>query len=315
VIEMMLLIGMLLIGGAIFSVHRALAGAPDARISKERLASLTVTEQRPLLTRITDGAVAHVEAVMSRRGWRPFTAMELELAGVRTPVASLVVMVTSVSVVFLAVGLLVFQSFLIGLVAAVLVPVGSKTVLNMRAGRRRKKFANQLPQALQMIAASLRAGHSISRAMEAVAQEAEAPMNEEFARVSNEARLGRDLVEALEQVSVRMGSQDFFWVAGAISAQRETGGNLNEILDRVSETIRERNHVRQQVRSLSAEGRLSAYILMALPVGIGIYYGLVSQEIMGVFIHSAIGKLLLAGSFVMYVLGGLWMRSVVRIEF
>ncbi|MFI5427321.1 type II secretion system F family protein [Aeromicrobium sp. UC242_57] len=198
---------------------------------------------------------------------------------------------------------------------AVLVPLVWKALLSMRASGRRKKFADQLSQALQMIAAALRAGHSITRAIEAVAQEAEAPMSEEFARVANEVRLGRDLVEALEQVAVRMESEDFSWVAGAISAQRETGGNLNEILEQVAETIRERGHIRQQVRSLSAEGRISAYILMALPVIIGIYYALVSQEVMGAFVDSGIGKLLLAGSLLLYVLGGFWMRSVVRIEF
>lgn len=314
-ISMLLLLGLSLVSASAALVYFAVVGVPEARVSKERRAAYSVLPHRSVLTRTADGLVAAVEALLARRGWRPFSASELELAGVRTSVASLVVMILSFSVVAFAAGFLLFGGLLVGLLLAVMVPVVWKIVLSARAGQRRKKFADQLSGALQMIAAALRAGHSITRAIEAVAQEAEAPVSEEFARVANEVRLGRDLVQALEQVAVRMGSEDFGWVAGAISAQRETGGNLNEILEQVAETIRERGHVRQQVRSLSAEGRISAYILMALPVVIGIYYGLVSQEIMGAFVDSGIGKLMLAGSLVLYVLGGFWMRSVVRIEF
>lgn len=309
------MLGLLLIAAAVGLIYVMVAGVPEGRVPKERLAAYSVAPSKSLLTRVADGAVSQVEKLLSRQGWRPFSASELELAGVRTSVASLVVMILSFSVVAFAGGLVLLGGFVGGLLLALLVPVIWKAVLSMRADRRRKKFADQLPQALQMIAAALRAGHSITRAIEAVAQEAEPPVSEEFARVANEARLGRDLVEALEQVAVRMDSEDFSWVAGAIGSQRETGGNLNEILEQVAETIRERGHIRQQVRSLSAEGRISAYILMALPVVIGVYYGLVSQEVMGAFIDSGIGKLLLAGSFVLYVLGGFWMRSVVRIDF
>lgn len=311
----LLLLGLVLIIVAVFLIYFVVAGIPEPRVSKERVAAFSVAPSRSLLTRIADGLVAQVDNVLSRRGWRPFSASELELAGVRTSVASLVVMILSFSVAAFAAGFVLFRGALAGVLCALLVPVVWKVVLSVRASRRRRKFTNQLSQALQMIAAALRAGHSITRAVEAVAQEAETPMSEEFARVANEVRLGRDLVDALEHVAARMESEDFGWVAGAIASQRETGGNLNEILEQVAETIREREHVRQQVHSLSAEGRISAYILMALPIVIGVYYGLVSQEIMGAFIGSGIGKLLLVGSLVLYVLGGFWMRSVVRIEF
>ena len=166
-----------------------------------------------------------------------------------------------------------------------------------------------------MMAASLRAGHSFPRALDAVSKEADDPMGPELARVVNETRVGRDILVSLDEVALRMQSEDFRWVGAAIGAQRETGGNLNEILDQVASTIRDRQHVRQQVLALSAEGRLSAVILMLLPVCIGGYYALVAAEEMNVFIDSGIGKMLLAGSLVAYTLGGLWMRSIVRIEF
>lgn len=311
---MMLLLGVLLVAMSLGGLYVAVNGVPVGRVDSARISRLVVQERRSVLTRVTDAVINGVEAVMRRQGWRPFGARELELANVAMPAANLVVMLLCISVVAFAVGLVLAQA-LLGLLLAVLVPVLAKVWLSRRGARQRNAFAKQLPQGLQMMAASLRAGHSLPRVLDSISKELDAPMGEELARVVNENRLGRDLVESLEAVSERMQSTDFKWVAGAISAQRETGGNLNEILDQVAETIRERQHVRMQVLSLSAEGRLSAVILMGLPVCIGIYYTLISADTMSLFIATGIGKLLLVGSAVMYVLGGVWMRSIVNIEF
>ena len=108
------------------------------------------------------------------------------------------------------------------------------------------------------MAGSLRAGHSLLRAVDSVASEADAPTSEEFARIVNETRVGRDLNDALDEVAERMGSDDFTWVAQAIAIHREVGGNLAEVLDAVGHTIRERNAIRRQVKALAAEGKLSA---------------------------------------------------------
>ncbi|AWB91382.1 type II secretion system F family protein [Aeromicrobium chenweiae] len=310
----MLLLGVLLIMGAIVAGFVAFGGAPVGRVPADRVAALSLKPRETALSRVTDSLVVGVESVLRRRGWRPFSARELELAGVSTPVPRLVVLILSVTVAMFALGL-VLANALVGILLGALVPFAAKAWLSIRGTRLCNRFAAQLPQTLQMMAASLRAGHSLPRVLDAVSRETDAPTSTELARVVNENRLGRDLVESLETVAERMRSQDFVWVAGAIAAQRETGGNLNEILDQVAETIRERHHIRMQVKSLSAEGRLSAVILMALPVLIGLYYTVVSAETMTVFVGTAIGKLLLLGSAVMYVLGGLWMRSVVKIDF
>lgn len=311
---MMLFLGVVLVAGACVAGYLALTGVPAGRVPTERISRLTVKPRSSGLTRVADAVVGAVESVMSRRGWRPFTARELELANVSMSVASLVVVISCIAFVALTIGI-VAGSVVVGILLAVLVPVGAKLWLGRRGARLRTKFAAQLPQTLQMMAASLRAGHSLPRVVDSVSHEVDAPMSSELSRVVNENRLGRDLVESLENVAERMQSQDFGWVAGAIAAQRETGGNLNEILDQVAETIRERHHVRMQVMSLSAEGRLSAIILMGLPVVVGLYYTLVASETMSLFVGTTTGKLLLIGSAVLYVIGGLWMRSVVNIEF
>jgi len=166
-----------------------------------------------------------------------------------------------------------------------------------------------------LMASSLRAGHSLLRAVDSVAQEASAPTSEEFTRIVVETRVGRDLDDALAEVSARMGSDDFTWVAQAIAIHREVGGNLAEVLDAVGQTIRERNAIRRQVKALSAEGKLSAIVLMALPFGIGGFIGLTNPSYLAGFTESAVGYGMLAVALLLLVVGGLWLKKMVSIRF
>ncbi|WP_375003855.1 type II secretion system F family protein [Aeromicrobium sp. CTD01-1L150] len=311
----MLLLGAILILGAAGLLYVAIAGVPAGRVSRQRVDQYAGITSRPALGRAVDSAMHSVDRLLSRGRWRPFGADELELAGVKRSAAFVVVVVNAAALATFLLMLLLGQHWLFGLFLAALAPVVAKVVVQVLLARRRKRFAGQLAALLGMMAASLRAGHSLPKAMDAASRDADTPMSEELSRVVNEYRIGRDLVEAMGHVAVRMRSMDFGWIAQAIETQRETGGNLNEILDQVAETIRERQHIRMQVMALSAEGRLSAYILMFLPVGIGVYYSFVAADRMSVFIDSGIGKVILLGSAVLYVLGGFWMRSIVRIEF
>ena len=143
------------------------------------------------------------------------------------------------------------------------------------------------------MAGSLRAGHSLLRAVDSVSQEAEAPTSEEFSRIVNETRVGRDLNDALDEVAERMGSDDFTWVAQAIAIHREVGGNLAEVLDAVGHTIRERNEIRRQVKALSAEGKLSAIVLMALPFGVTGFISLTNPGYIAKFTQSLTGYAML----------------------
>lgn len=291
------------------------AASGGSALPKERLLGMAPPSNHGALSGLAERLVGGVDRVMRGRRWVPLTAAELELADVAMGPAALVVVIVCAAVTAFAVGYVLLGGVLFGLLLAGVVPIVTKLGLRRRTKKRRKVFTNQLHEALQMMASALRAGHSLPRGLDLVSQDSEPPIADELARVVNENRLGRDLVEALENVATRMDSEDFLWVSQAIAAQRETGGNLNEVLDQVAETIRERNHIRQQVFALSAEGRISAYVLMSLPVGVGIFYVLVNPEIMSPFIASGIGKALLALSAVMYVLGGLWMRKIVNIEF
>ena len=191
----------------------------------------------------------------------------LERAGVKMRFQDFVLLVIAGSLVAGAAGF-VLSGPLLGVVVAIAVPVLARVVLNVRAGRRRSAFADQLDDSLQLIASSLRAGHSLLQAIASVAREAEEPTRDEFARILNETRVGRELRIALDETAARMASDDFVWVTQAIAINREVGGNLAEVLDGVGHTIRERNQIRGQVKALSAEGKMSAYVLMALPIGV-----------------------------------------------
>lgn len=312
---MLVLVACLLVLGALSAMWIAMAGTPVRRVDRARVSAYAVVEQPTVLNRVATAVETRVDTALHQSRYRLFSAEELTLAGIAMPLSNVVILIGCGAVVAFATGTVLLGSLVVGALFALCVPVVAKMVIQMLTGRIRRRFAAQLPGTLQMMAASLRAGHSFPRALDAVAKESDAPMGPELIRVTNEARVGRDLVSALDDVATRMQCEDFRWVAAAISAQKETGGNLNEILDQVAATITDRQHVRQQVIALSAEGRLSAVILMLLPVLIGIYYSIVASEQMSLFVASGIGKLLLLGSALGYVLGGLWMRSIVRIEF
>ncbi|MDK3255848.1 type II secretion system F family protein [Blastococcus capsensis] len=255
-----------------------------------------------------------VEKVLHKRGRLAAGAAALERAGMSTTLPNFVLAVGLTTVVGTVVGALLGGP-LVAVLFLVLVPFGARLVLGFRAGRRQAAFADQLDDSLQLMASSLRAGHSLLRAVDSVSHEAEAPTSEEFARIVNETRVGRDLNDALDEVAARMGSEDFSWVAQAIAIHREVGGNLAEVLDAVGNTIRERNAIRRQVKALSAEGKLSATVLMALPFGVTGFLSVSNPEYLAKFTESLVGYGMLAGAAVMLLLGGLWLRKTVRITF
>jgi tight adherence protein B len=181
-------------------------------------------------------------------------------------------------------------------------------------GRRSDKLREQLPDVLTIMASSLRAGHSFLQSLDAVAKEIAPPAAAEFQRVVAEIRLGRPAEDALEALAERVGSPDFKWAVLAVNIQREVGGNLAEILDNVADTLRERAMLRRQIRVLTAEGRLSAWVLTLLPIAIGLYMGAANPDYIGVLFKEAIGWVMLGTAASLLVLGVLWMRKIVDID-
>lgn len=310
----LLLSGLFFSALAVGALIYLLTAAPVERIPLERR-RYGNKDEKPVLSSTSDHLVDAVDRLLRRSNWVPFRERELELAGMATTPAALVVTVSAISIAGFFLTLTLTGSFLFALLVAVFVPVVAKLVVRIKIDKRRKAFAHQLDETLQMIASSLRAGHSFTRALDAVATEADSPTAEEFARVINENRIGRDLIVAMEQTAERMACEDFRWVAEAVAVHRDTGGNLNEVLDRVGQTMRERNQIREEVETLAAEGKFSGIVLMALPIVVGGAFSAINPGYLAPMFSTTVGKVLLGASVVLYIVGGLWMKKIVNVKF
>ncbi len=303
--------GVLTTAAALAVVVYLLLSPGPARVPLARRRPGVTPPPRPL-ARVADAASTVADRVLRRRSGT--VGDRLEQAGLTIRYQHLAGLVLLACLVAGAAGLLLGGP-LPALVLAALVPPAAKGVLGAMAGRRRTAFADQLDDTLQLMASSLRAGHSLLQALASVSREAEEPTSEEFSRVVNETRVGRELGDALEETARRMGNQDFVWVAQAIAINREVGGNLADVLDGVAGTIRERNQIRRQVKALAAEGKLSAYILMALPFAIAGFLAVANPEYIGRFTQSVLGYALIGLCLVLLTVGGLWLRKVVNFTF
>ncbi len=252
---------------------------------------------------------------VQRRGLTESIALKLDRANVRLrPHEWLVVQgcvtLTSAGVV----GLVTGHVFAGGLVGGVLGYTITHVILGVRAGRRLKAFAQQLPDGLQLVASSLQSGFSLAQALDSASRDGRAPLSTELSRALNEARLGAPLEDALDRVADRMNSKDFGWAVMAVRIQREVGGNLAEVLRTTVATIRERAALHRQVRALSAEGRLSMYILMALPIGMFTFLVTMRGEYARLLWTEPLGLLMMAATVVSMTVGYFWMRTVIRVE-
>ena len=273
---------------------------------------IPVTSPRP-----RSGAIAAAKSLrdyLTQRGITPrrrFGQNFLHEARVARRIAEAVEAAPGEHVLEIGPGLGALTVPLLGVLAVLVLPLGTPIALRMKADSIRRRFEDQLTDTLQLLASSLRAGNSLLKALDTVAEEAAQPTAKEFVRAVNEVRVGSDLGDALDNIAQRMHSTDFEWVSQAVDIHREVGGNLAEVLDQVSETLRDRNQMRRQIQSLSADGRLSAWVLMALPLVVPLLLTLINPGFLAPMISSPIGWVLLGVSAVLLLIGGLWIRRLV----
>ena len=276
--------------------------AADANVAERTFASV-----RGAVTRFSSRAVERTESE-SR------IDAALDRAGLIMRAGEYVAMVVAIAV---GAGILLYLLF--GVVMAAigfLVPIlGANAFLNFKASRRNAKFADQLGDTLLVMSGALRSGFGVGQAIDTVAEEMEAPMATEFRRAILETRLGRDIEDALDGVAKRVQNEDFEWVVDAMRINRQVGGDLAAILDQVAETIRARNRLKRQVSALTAEGRMSAYVLGVLPVAIGlILYSSNPDYLHPLFTRTA-GQIALAFAVGLLLAGILWLKKLIDIEY
>ena len=304
----------LLLGGGLVGLALLLVSLVYALNRTPRARGVAAARRGIDLDRMTDRAEWVSDTILRRRGGIAAVSNILELAGLDIRPGELLGGIAAGSILLFTTGWFLFAP-LVGLVLAILVPVGARVVVHILAEQRRKKFSTQLPETLQILAGSLRAGHGLAQGIEAVAREAESPTADEFRRLTIETRLGRDFADALRSLADRVGSEDFRWVVQAIEIQREVGGDLASILDTVATTVRDRTKVRLQVSALSAEGRLSAWVLMVLPFGLGAMMSVTNPEYIKPLLATGTGYKLLAVAAALLAVGGLWLRKIVKPTF
>jgi tight adherence protein B len=200
---------------------------------------------------------------------------------------------------------------MIALAAGMLVPYA---LLNWKCARRLKKFNEALPDAIELMARALRAGHSVSSSIEVVAQQSPEPLKSEFATCAQQQRVGIPFRDAVVRLAERVPSSDLHFVVTAILVQKETGGDLTEILDRTTEVIRERIRIQGEIRTYTAQGRLTGWILSGLPVALLGMISISSPSYTHVLFYDPLGKKLLYAGAGLIVLGGLLIRKIVDIK-
>ena len=186
--------------------------------------------------------------------------------------------------------------------------------LAMRRKRRFNKFASQLPDALELVARALRAGHSLAAGFHLVSQEGSDPIAEEFGRVFEEQNLGISFEEALTNLCERIPNLDLKFFVTAVILQRQTGGDLAEILDKIGHLIRERFKIWGQVQALTGEGRLSGVVLLALPPLLFVMVYRMNPDYLKLLFTDEMGKKMLVGGVVMQLFGALVIRKIVNIR-
>jgi tight adherence protein B len=259
-------------------------------------------------------AVAITEQFAQRQGFLSKLENKLERADLPLRAGEALFFYLAGVVLALVALLALSQNLLATIVVGTLAALVPPSLLNFLTARKKKQFEALLPDTLQLLSSTLRAGYSMMQGVEAVSQEVAEPMGKELRRVVTEARLGRPLEESLDAVAERMGSPDFAWAVMAIRIQREVGGNLSELLLTVAETMTQRERLRRDVSALTAEGRISAYVLIALPIGLGGFLWSVNPDYIGKLFDVTMGQVMLGTAVVMMIAGYAWMMKIIKIE-
>ena len=238
----------------------------------------------------------------------------IEQAGVKMSISAVILIAITLSVTFALLGGILSGktwALALGAVIGFALPF---LVLNSKRGRRMRKFEEEFPEALDLISRALKAGHAFATGLKMAADELQEPVGPEFRKTFDEQNFGLPLKDALDNLTHRIPSLDVRFFATAVLIQRETGGNLAEILENLAHVVRERFKILRQVRVYTAHGRFTGYVLLALPAVLGIALAFINPDHMNLLFKEKIGQALLLTAIVMQVIGYFWIKQVIKIE-
>lgn len=267
-----------------------------------------------LVRRPTEGPLPAIDRMVSGTKAGNRLAALIEQAGMRTsPSAFVLTTVAAGAGTALVASLFLRQGFAAPIAAVVggCAPFG---FLWHRRSRRLRVFEEQFPEALDLLSRALRAGHAFQTAMGMVADELKEPVGPEFKKTFDQQNFGLPLREALFQMTERVPILDVRFFVTAVLIQRDTGGNLSEILDNLAHVVRERFKIKRQVRVHTAHGRFTAFVLLSLPPALAMVLSFINPAHMDLLFTERVGQLLLMVVIVMQTIGFFWIRKVIKIE-
>ena len=309
------LAALLIAGGVLAAAFGYASREASKRVALSRLLDLEradPTQSPQAMVQLMERAGALTDRIMKGSVTTTKLQMALTSAGIKVRPGEFGVVAASAGIVGGLITLLAFHNSLIALAVLIVIPIAAYAWALRRGRTRRIALENQLPTVLQILAGSLDSGASLLHAIEIVAQEGDAPLAEEFARVVAETQVGRPMLDSLQAMSDRCGSQDLDWTIEAIRIQYASGGSLSDTFRTLAEFMRARVEVRAEVRALSAEARLSGKILTGLPFFIGAYLLVFRRDYVAPLYQTRSGLYMLAFAAVGMVVGSWWMYRIVK---
>jgi tight adherence protein B len=261
-----------------------------------------------------EGPLPGMDRLVSGTGAGKRMTRLIEQSGVRTTPSALALisLVVAAFAGFIAF-LFVPQRFALAAAAAAGGAIPILWVMHRRSARM-KRFEEQFPEALDLLSRAIRAGHALQTALGMVAEELPDPVGPEFKKTFEQQNFGLPLRDALNEMAARVAVLDVRFFVTAVLIQRDTGGNLAEILDNLAHVVRERFKIRRQVRVHTAHGRFTGYVLLALPAALAIALSFINPEHMQTLFRERLGQMMLMGAIVMQTIGFIWIRQVIKIE-
>jgi tight adherence protein B len=314
---LMFIVGVGVVMGGYTLVVR-LPGIMEARRLNQRLADLsapiTSEGEAAIVKRTVSGPLPMIDRLVAESNAGAGLAKLIDQSGVRTTPSAVLVMSLVVGIVAaLLVSILVHVPFLpiVALVAGLAAPT---LYLMFQRSRRMAKFEEQFPEALDLLARALRAGHAFQTAMGMVADDLKEPVGKEFRKTFDQQNFGLPLRDALFQLADRIPLMDVRFFTTAVLIQRDTGGNLAEILDNLSHVVRERFRIRREIRTKTAHGRFTGLVLLALPASLGVILTVLNPDHMNLLFDHRIGHMLIGTAIVMETVGFFWIRKILDLE-
>jgi tight adherence protein B len=320
---MVLVIAMFIVGvGAVLGGYAAVTYVPGM-LERRRLETRLKEVSAPLgvdadglgLVKVANaGPLPELDRLVARLRAGSWLSTQIEQSGVRTTPSSVMMMAIGAAATAALLATLFTSSWYGRLVAAAIGATLPFVFLAHRRSSRLRAFEEQFPEALDLLSRALRAGHAFQTAMGMVADEVRSPVGPEFKKTFDQQNFGLPLRDALVQMSERVPILDVRFFVTAVLIQRDTGGNLSEILDNLAHVVRERFKIKRQIRVHTAHGRFTAFVLLSLPPALAVVLSYINPAHMELLFSDQLGQTMLIVVMIMQVIGFIWIRKVIRIE-